>query len=63
MKTLRDVFVTLDEEHDIRTSAMFYADLNEQITDEEYQRTVDLWVKIKNSDILDESDDDREDDL
>ena len=27
MKTLRDVFVTLDEEHDIRTSAMFYADL------------------------------------
>lgn len=63
MKTLRDVFVTLDEEHGIRTSAMFHADLNEQITDEEYQRTIDFWVKIKNSDIWDESDDDDGDDL
>ena len=59
MKTLRDVFVTLDEEHGIRL--MLHADLNEQITDEEYQRTIDAWVKIKNSDIWEESDDDGDD--
>ena len=61
MKKIRDVFVTLDEEHGISTSTMFHVDLNQQITDEEYQRTIDAWVKIKNSDIWEESDDDGDD--
>lgn len=34
-----------------------HADLNEQITDEEYQRTIDAWVSA----IWEESDDDGDD--
>lgn len=50
MKTVRDIFVTLDEEHGIQSNSMFHADLDQKITDEEYQRQIDFMVKIMNID-------------
>ena len=46
---------------EIQLADGLFIDLGQEITDEEYQRAIDAWVKIKNSDIWEESDDDGDD--
>lgn len=56
--TKRDVYKELKEKYGITTSAMFHGDLDEPLTQEQY----DLMIKIMTAP-FDDTDDDLEDDL
>ncbi|MBS7578310.1 MULTISPECIES: hypothetical protein [unclassified Enterococcus] len=47
--TYRDLFIELKEKHGITTSAMFHHDLNETISREKYDSTIELMLKMFNS--------------
>lgn len=61
MRTKRDFYRDLKEKHGITTSSMFHDDLDEQISDEDYERKLKFMGSVNN--LFDEKFDENEDDL
>lgn len=55
VKTKRDFYRELAERHGITTSAMFHANLDEPISDEEYERKMEIMSSV--NDLFDDEDD------
>lgn len=46
MKTRRELYAELRNKHGITTSAMFHGDLDEEITDEDYELTIKIMTTV-----------------
>lgn len=60
VKTKRDFYRELAERYGITTSAMFHANLDEPISDEDYERKMKIMSSV--NDLFDDKFDDEDDD-
>lgn len=58
MKTKRDFYRELAERYGITTSAIFHTNLDEQISDEDYERKMEIMGSV--NDLFDEKFDDED---
>lgn len=61
IKTKGDLFKEVYEKYGIQTTAAFHCDLNQEVTDEQYQKELETWKKLSEMDwnvlVDDETDD------
>lgn len=50
MKTKRDLFKEIYKKYGIQTTAAFHCDLNQEMTDEQYQKELAEWKKLSKID-------------
>lgn len=58
MKTKREFYRELKEKHGLTTSLMFHENLEEEISDEKYERNMKIWSSLNDDsdDAFDEDD-------
>lgn len=61
MKTKRGLFKEIYEKYGIQTTAAFHCDLNQEMTDEQYQKELEEWKKLSEIDWDDLVDDETDD--
>lgn len=61
IKTKRDLFKEIYEKYGIQTTAVFHCDLNQEMTDEQYQKELEAWKKFSKMNWNDLEDDETDD--
>lgn len=61
IKTKRDLFKEIYEKYGIQTTAAFHCDLNQEMSDEQYQKELETWKKLSEMDWSDLGDDEEDD--
>lgn len=61
IKTKGDLFKEVYEKYGIQTTAAFHCDLNQEMTDEQYQKELESWKKLSEMDWSDLGDDEDDD--
>lgn len=60
MKTKRDLYEEIFEKYGIQTTAAFHCDLNQEMTNEQYQKELSTWKKLSEIDWSDLGDDEED---
>lgn len=61
IKTKRDLFKEIYDKYGIQTTAAFHCDLNQEMSDEQYQKELETWKKLSEMDWNDLKDDESDD--